>query len=910
MKLGLYLRYSTRSLIREGQRTVLALFCVAVGVMAIVSLQLVGNMINLGLTSNVAAGNGGDISVRSDVSPLAAGQISAAVDPLVAKGEITQYTAISGHQAEAVGGNDIAEPLTLRAVDPSVFPIAGSPLFSEPGDGTLSSLLTGQNVVVNVGLANELHAKLGDTYTVTSDDGRTLQASIAGIIQNTGLFRTPQMLVALDVYSSLHSSSGLTTFTAVYINVPDHSDANAARAKADIAKAFQGSFGAVSVTTTKDALQQQANQVQNIRYFLQIVGLLALLIGGVGIMNTMQVLLRRRQTEIAMLKTAGYRNGDLFALFGLEAALLGVLGGALGAAAGIGVSFFIKGIAEKAFFITLPTDVDPLIVASGVAIGFFTALIFGLMPIVQASQVRPLAVLRELPEGSRVGSRLLTLLLTLLLAALFFALSLSILQNVRVALGAVVGTSLFLLLQGIFFGAIVFVVTRIPVPERLLSWSTPPLLLLAALFVAGGIELPSFAPLFGTLAVLLVLLVALPREWKANIKLALRNIGRQRVRTITTLVAILIGVFGIGVIFVLGQNIQQQVNDALTAENKPTAFILAPTESKDAVDQQIAQLPTTGPTSVSLLVLGSAPTALNGAPLDPTKLPRDERGFLSAVQGFDLANGNAPDFQIVAGAQDGGALGRTLGAADAGTGHVILDVDASRGSLHFKLGDVLSMVGIDKKSPVDLTIVGFYDSTDANAKTTAVASLLTDSATAPRLAGQQRYVYALHLDPNHADAELHQVQLAVPGILTFSVGDLLLFVTNLLNNLLVLLTSVMSLAVVAGLIIIANAVALAMLERRRELGILKATGFTSRSVLAQVLLEFALVGFSGSLLAMLLVSVALTLLGNLLLNTALTAAALTVLGIVLATALICMLIAGLVAWSATRVRPLEVLRYE
>ena len=44
----LYWSYATRSLMRGGQRTLLAIFCVAVGVMAIVSLQLVGNMVNLG----------------------------------------------------------------------------------------------------------------------------------------------------------------------------------------------------------------------------------------------------------------------------------------------------------------------------------------------------------------------------------------------------------------------------------------------------------------------------------------------------------------------------------------------------------------------------------------------------------------------------------------------------------------------------------------------------------------------------------------------------------------------------------------------------------------------------------------------------------------------------------------------
>ena len=60
-RLGMYWKYSTRSLVRGGQRTLLAIFCVAVGVMAIVALQLVGNMVNEALTGNIRAGNGGDI---------------------------------------------------------------------------------------------------------------------------------------------------------------------------------------------------------------------------------------------------------------------------------------------------------------------------------------------------------------------------------------------------------------------------------------------------------------------------------------------------------------------------------------------------------------------------------------------------------------------------------------------------------------------------------------------------------------------------------------------------------------------------------------------------------------------------------------------------------------------------------
>src|SRR5262249_23667288 len=159
-------------------------------------------------------------------------------------------------------------------------------------------------------------------------------------------------------------------------------------------------------------------------YFLQIVGLLALLIGGAGIVNTMQVLLRRRRTEIAMLKTAGYRERQLYLLFGIEAALLGLIGGAVGAGLGVGGSFIVKTFVERALDIQLASAVDPLTVLSGVAIGFFTALIFGLLPIVQASRIRPIAVLRELPEEGARSSLPVTLLLLILLFVLFFLLAL------------------------------------------------------------------------------------------------------------------------------------------------------------------------------------------------------------------------------------------------------------------------------------------------------------------------------------------------------------------------------------------------------------------------------------------------------------------------------------------------------
>src|SRR5579872_5165380 len=90
MKLGLYWSYATRSLVRGGQRTVLAIFCVAVGVMAIVGLQLVGVSVNAALVSNIVQANGGDIRLNVDIAPLRQGDL-AFFDRLKQQGRISNY---------------------------------------------------------------------------------------------------------------------------------------------------------------------------------------------------------------------------------------------------------------------------------------------------------------------------------------------------------------------------------------------------------------------------------------------------------------------------------------------------------------------------------------------------------------------------------------------------------------------------------------------------------------------------------------------------------------------------------------------------------------------------------------------------------------------------------------------------
>jgi ABC-type antimicrobial peptide transport system permease subunit len=168
----------------------------------------------------------------------------------------------------------------------------------------------------------------------------------------------------------------------------------------------------------------------------------------------------------------------------------------------------------------------------------------------------------------------------------------------------------------------------------------------------------------------------------------------------------------------------------------------------------------------------------------------------------------------------------------------------------------------------------------------------------------------MKIDPAKVNSALDTLGKIVPNATVQNLADIGAYFSQQLNSLLDILVALASLSMIAGIIIIANAVALAMLERRRELGILKSVGYTSGTVLSEVMIENGVIGAVGAFLAMLLATVAVTLLGSLLFNLTLSMSALIALSLIGGSALLAMSTAALVAWGSVRVRPLEVLRYE
>jgi len=917
MKASMYFNYTSRSLLRGGQRTVLAVFCVAVGVMAIVALQLVGLMINNALTGDVRDANGGDISVTSNTRPFTPADL-AFFNQLKQSGTITNYTTISTSNGSMSNIASITSGFSLMAVDPGSYPLVTPPTFVDPANGSIANLLTGNGVIVDKTLADQYNKKVGDTLNIhvgqQNQAPRLLHVTIAGIVTDSGVLAQSSgvMLVSQDFYNSA-SPNAPVYYDTVYVTTSNqvHTD--------QAVKAINAQFPIANTQTTADALKSQQSSIDLVKKFLEIAGLLALLIGGVGIVNTMQVLLSRRKIEIAMLKTTGYRRLDLYLLFGLEAGLLGLAGGVVGAAAATGVSLLVRNLVQQTFSINIPFVLDPLTIGGGVLIGLVTALIFGLMPIVQAANIRPLNVIRELPEGNRAGSIGLTFLLLVILSVLFCVLAIVILNDIVLGIGAVYGAFIFLLLLSLFFGLVVFVISIMPVPERItpgfLAWIVAGLVLSVLLYLV----LPTFGAILLVLSLFGFVVAFLPRSWKSSTKIALRNIGRQRARTTTTMLALFVGVFTIGLILVLGQDLRDKINNTIATSLTYNVVTIATGNDANALQSQLGTIP--GVTKQKHTTLASAaPLAINNQPIKDLLGENAQPSFnslgrqgalalLSSVEGYNVANNQFP-----ATSANGLTLskGRNLNASDAGTDNVLIpwplaNLAPLKG--HIDVGSTITLASVDGKTTKTVTVVGIYQNSGLNI---SIGDILGTSNTVQALTphGLTESVFYMKINTSQLGKALGMIGTIAPSAFVFNLANIGDFINQYLNYALLTLSTIAGLSLLAGVIIIANAVALAMLERRRELGILKSVGYTSGDVLGEVLIENAVIGGAGALLAMLLVTFAMSLLGRFVFKSGFDVNGLIVLALIAGAALLAVITAILVAYGSVRVRPLEVLRYE
>ncbi len=945
-QLSFFISHSWNDLRVNSQRTFFALLCISAGVAAIVSLQTLASMIQTTLVSNLRENNRGDLQINvsqsqndgavaqleqgardgllltSDVAfagfqgnqyVLAEPGILAVQDWFLQNYPSSEFTyrqqlvdPIAVFTGSGVGTALIAEGTGEEVsgvvpvmIDASTYPFYGE-IFTLEGKSLKEVLNTPLDIVLGVSAAETLGISVGQTLTVNGLEG---VFNVVGIVTNEAEIRNPtqDILAALNGFYILDRKS-LFLFEGVpvrsniaYVKLNEDENVD------DVETALREAFPFLRATTTEELRQAYTQISEGVNQLVTVMGLIALLLGSIGIINTMQVIVRRRVQEIAVLKTVGLQANQITQLFLVEALMMGVIGSIAGVLLGWVLVFAIKGVAEGLLGSSLPFLIVPSAVVSGIFVGTIVTTVFGFIPTLSAGQIRPSLVLRPsdnpIPKAGRVRTAFALLLTILALVAVAYG----ILGNVFLAFGVIVGSFTVAGILLFFLNFLIWIVGR-------------------------------FFPSFGII----------------DLKLSLREMLATRGRGSVTLLALVVGVFSLSLITMLASTVSETLSDAfLTGDN----IFIQVGGGEDALQTVIERIEAlegendyavTRTYNMTLVSLNKATEEVLNTEQISEVLRANDFFYQQSLSGTpspeDTNTNNGSDFsgnqnlvdrrlremQSVYSPIDSLPLDeartqtlkacRHLTPEDNGQPYVVVQTSPFLDELGIQVGDSFTY---------EYSYGGFLGLGGTTGTITYEIVGITDTITTVNLAESGQYTFvgslpeAMPPSQIRMTANIQDNQISPLRRSLSTLPQTFLLETESINRLLTAFIGqfttfpllVALLGLVVGGIVIANSVALSTMERRREIAIMKSVGLQRERVLGMLLIENGILGIIGGLLGVGMGLIGLVvLLGDDIGNRPLPIdTAFLLMGLCLLVALVAALTT---AWGASGEKPLNVLRYE
>jgi putative ABC transport system permease protein len=810
-------RYALRSLLRDGVRSFLAMLSVAFGVLSLVTMQLLASVFLNGPLLDQRLSLGGDAQFQTasraeSFTPDALAQI----DTWQQTGVIGAYSPLALGSAALMRSTDSGRSTVIveaLGIDPATYPLVGTLELREPVGATLTALLSESGTaLITRDIADARSLQIGSMITVLGN-GSPVQLRITGIVDATPSQIGYTLLYSFATARLLENREDVINAVSITWGTDPAAQEilTAAPYPLTIARDRASQIEASSVARLFDAM-------------LKAAGVLGLLIGGISVSNTLQVILARRKLEIAMLKTLGLKQGDLLILMSIETGIIGLAGGVLGALLGSIVTGALLEVLSGSATLLLRWSPDPLIVTGGILIGVVTAVVFGMQAILAISSTRPVEVLRELPPKQPLETSGARLLLYVLLFVVF---------------GVLVGWIIGSVVEGVLY------------------------------VIAGGWVLIALRGVFWAV---LWLALQMPLPPLPMLQLARAHLRRRKMQASLSVIALFAGAFSVTFAALVIRNAQTELAARQGAETGYNLLVYAHTEDTATAQAQMA-LAGGRDVYISTRVQGEVndnPLSIEGRSADA--LDTDVR--------YDGAWSD--DGQI-------GVLPQTY-----------RDV--------YAIGDMLRLRYGERTMAVEL--VGFYDASfDSIASYENV--LIVPAATLRLLAGDAVQTRVIGMFPPDAlDAATDLIGSALPEVLVLSRADRNNALTAGYRALFTFAVSVAGLAFVAGAVLIANSAGLTVVERRREIGVFKAVGYTSGHVLRLLLAEYGFLGLIAGIFGIAGSVAAVHYVNATQPSSALAIEPAILIGMLIFSASIALVSAAAVAWQPAHVRPLDVLRYE
>lgn len=812
-----YLRYALRNLVRSRRWSVFAIFCIAAGVATVVALRSLGLAIADSLVSNLRSTNHGDINIAVGGGGLEAFFEAGEATHFTARALLDveawaeqnnvifdAYTSVSTAQVTAQDGTRVGRPqfVNLLLVNPATFPTVDEVLAIDPAGVPLDTLLTEpRSIVVSRNLAESENLHVGDSVRVS---GTSELYTVRGIVSSD------QESNMTTIFSTFFGFAYVNLSEAESLGIDPHPNIITVALPEDFPerramRALQRDLGIIGdYTTVSELLRRNSTIGDVLSRFITFTSLGGLLIGGVGIINTMLVMVGRRSMEIATLKTFGLKGRQIAALFLAEAFWMGLFGCLLGSLFGVAMGGLVNQYGEAFIQQRLAFRVYPEAILYGLGLGMVITLVFGLIPVLTAVRVRPASILR--PN-----------------------------ETVLPAVGCLQS------LLGIFL--VIFGIGTIISQIAGLWWVG---------YIVITITLMILAVLVGLLWVVVWLVSKLPAFKSVDLRLALRNLASRRLRTATTLLVLSTGMFTLSSITFVGEGTRQimqfQLEEGLNGN--VLVFPYANLLSQD-LGQMLLRGQMEGIDGIEryrelafynlrlLAVNGEQPNMMPSF-LNPDDMPDEVRREMTT--GLNMMtiiydpNDATPALQA----------GRALTAEDDGKNVMVMAGSSAlveNGSV--TIGSIVRLrVG---RTEEDFEVVGIYAAQGMSGVNTATTTLPRD------VIGDMDASFTLNtlrVTPEKLNQVLLDLTALVPPVLAIDITFIDSLLSRLIDRFAALPTLVGLLALMSSAVIMANSVALSTLERRKQIGVLKAIGLKNRRVLLIMLLENTFVGLLGSLIGL------------------------------------------------------------
>jgi len=402
-----YLKLSFQNLSRRKMRSWLTMIGIFIGIAAVVSLIGLGEGLRSAVIGQFGFLGTDILSVRASGLALAGPPGSGTPVPL-ADDLAEKIEKINGVEAAF---NRYIESATLEFNDRSSIGMA----VSVPGGDTRKIFEEMVNLKADQGrLLREGDGKkvlLGNDFTkddvfgkgVASGDRvliNSVQFEVVGILEKKGsfIFDSAVMVNEDVMLDTIRGDDGTTDIIAVKVK----NEAEISRITEDIEKLLRKERDVdegkenFNVQTPQQAIESLNSVLFAVQLFVTIIAVISLLVGGIGIMNTMYTSVLERTKEIGILKSIGAPNSAIFTLFFMESGLLGSVGGCIGIILGLALSYgfaFIGQLALGSDLIQAKASLS--LIFGSLLFSFILGTAFGVMPAVQASRLQPVDSLRS-----------------------------------------------------------------------------------------------------------------------------------------------------------------------------------------------------------------------------------------------------------------------------------------------------------------------------------------------------------------------------------------------------------------------------------------------------------------------------------------------------------------------------------